>query len=278
MRAGLGGAAGLALAACSRSGDPARAAGPAPEPPVSAQPLPPAAVPPADPTASALPTPAPTPPAASVPVASATAPRAQPVHRLDEIMPAAPANAVALTIDDGPDDWYTPQVLKLLDRYGVQATFCVIGIYAAAFPELVSRIANAGHTICHHSMTHQQPFNRLSAGRLAEEIERPMPILERATGIRPLLFRPPGGAWSPQIAEAVAASELTPSTGASTRRTGPSQGRRRSYPDAGRHGRRHRALPRQWRRPKPNGARAGYSDPDAAAARVDLRPAVGALS
>ena len=189
MRAGLGGAAGLALAACSRSGDPARAAGPAPEPPVSAQPLPPAAVPPADPTASALPTPAPTPPAASVPVASATAPRAQPVHRLDEIMPAAPANAVALTIDDGPDDWYTPQVLKLLDRYGVQATFCVIGIYAAAFPELVSRIANAGHTICHHSMTHQQPFNRLSAGRLAEEIERPMPILEKATGIRPLLFR-----------------------------------------------------------------------------------------
>lgn len=210
MRAGLGGAAGLALAACSRSGDPARAAGPAPEPPVSAEPLPPAAVSPADPTASALPTPAPTPPTASMPVASATAPRAQPVHRLDEIMPAAPANAVALTIDDGPDDWYTPQVLKLLDRYGVQATFCVIGIYAAAFPELVSRIANAGHTICHHTMTHQQPFNRLSAGRLAEEIERPMPILEKATGIRPRLFRPPGGAWSPQIAEAVAASELTP--------------------------------------------------------------------
>jgi len=96
------------------------------------------------------------------------------------------------------------------DAVATIVSFAVIGIYAAAFPELVSRIANAGHTICHHSMTHQQPFNRLSVGRLAEEIERPMPILEKATGIRPRLFRPPGGAWSPQIAEAVAANELTP--------------------------------------------------------------------
>ena len=52
---------------------------------------------------------------------------------------------IALTIDDGPSPVYTPQVLRLLDKYQVTATFSMIGLQVAAHPAMAREVAAAGH-------------------------------------------------------------------------------------------------------------------------------------
>ncbi len=51
----------------------------------------------------------------------------------------------ALTFDDGPDPVNTPQVLDILARHNVRATFFLVGEHARQHPELVERIRAAGH-------------------------------------------------------------------------------------------------------------------------------------
>src|SRR5215475_4923693 len=68
---------------------------------------------------------------------------------------------IGLTIDDGPSSTWTPKVLKLLARYHVTATFCLIGQNAAAHPDLVKAITDAGHEVANHTWTHPLPFTNL---------------------------------------------------------------------------------------------------------------------
>jgi peptidoglycan-N-acetylglucosamine deacetylase len=63
-------------------------------------------------------------------------------------------NLMALTYDDGPNTAWTPQLLELLDRHGVKATFFTIGKYADSQPELLREVAAAGHAIGNHTYTH----------------------------------------------------------------------------------------------------------------------------
>src|SRR6266852_3559886 len=66
---------------------------------------------------------------------------------------ASGANEVWLTIDDGPTE-DTPEILDLLDRCAVRATFFVKGSLAAAARERVRAIVDRGHTVGNHSQTH----------------------------------------------------------------------------------------------------------------------------
>jgi len=61
---------------------------------------------------------------------------------------------VALTFDDGPNPPRTEQVLEILARAGVRATFFIIGRWADRRPRSVERIADAGHVIGNHSYLH----------------------------------------------------------------------------------------------------------------------------
>jgi peptidoglycan-N-acetylglucosamine deacetylase len=101
---------------------------------------------------------------------------------------------VALTFDDGPGP-ATPQVLDVLQRAGVRATFFVVGQDAAANPEMLQRIVTAGHVLGDHTWSHRIPS--ASAGwkrsRLTGEIEHTRRAILDATGLEPCLFRPPGG-------------------------------------------------------------------------------------
>jgi peptidoglycan-N-acetylglucosamine deacetylase len=98
--------------------------------------------------------------AAATADAAVAAPAVRPASRVRDLLPAAPRDAIALTIDDGPDPLWTPQVLDLLRRTGVRATFSLIGVHAHAYPGLVKRIIADGHGVTNHSMTHPQPFSR----------------------------------------------------------------------------------------------------------------------
>jgi peptidoglycan/xylan/chitin deacetylase (PgdA/CDA1 family) len=136
--------------------------------------------------------------------------RSRPAYRLDELIPDPPAQAIALTIDDGPDPEYTPEVLRLLDKHQMQASFCVIGVHADAYPRLVRDISRAGHIVVNHSYTHMQPFSRMPEKRIVAEITKTQRAIEKATGVTPQLFRAPGGDWSRFILRACAAYGVEP--------------------------------------------------------------------
>ncbi|WP_437733450.1 polysaccharide deacetylase family protein [Sorangium sp. So ce1335] len=118
------------------------------------------------------------------------------------------ARGVALTFDDGPSPEHTPRVLDLLDAAGVKATFFVIGRKAEAHPELVREIAARGHAIGLHSHAHDRLFSLRSARYVERDLRQGLDVIERATGERPSLFRPPVGHTSPRIARAVDALDL----------------------------------------------------------------------
>ncbi|ACC73815.1 polysaccharide deacetylase family protein [Paraburkholderia phymatum] len=103
------------------------------------------------------------------------------------------ADAVALTIDDGPDPVVTPQVLDLLDAHGVRATFFCIGARAQRHPALMREIVARGHDVENHSQAHVHTFSVTLPGGLTREIDAAQRTLETLTGERPMFFRAPAG-------------------------------------------------------------------------------------
>jgi peptidoglycan/xylan/chitin deacetylase (PgdA/CDA1 family) len=134
----------------------------------------------------------------------------RPGRHVRDILPAVSSNAIALTIDDGPDFLWTPQILDLLRRNGVQATFSLIGRQARAYPALVRRIVAEGHGVCNHSMTHPQPFGARTAAAIHQQIADAQSAITDAGGVAPALFRAPGGDWTPEVLTAVAGLGLVP--------------------------------------------------------------------
>lgn len=110
----------------------------------------------------------------------------------------APANPgeVALTYDDGPNPAATPQLLDVLARHNVRATFFLIGRYVRPQADLVRAIAAAGHLIGNHSMTHPWlPF--ISDARIRDELAGCNAALEDTLGAPVRYFRAPHGARRP---------------------------------------------------------------------------------
>ena len=115
---------------------------------------------------------------------------------------------IALTLDDGPHPTYTPQILALLQRYRITATFNMIGRQVTANRSLVAEVTAAGHMVANHTFDHaDQSKLRLAAVR--SEIARTNDALHTA-GITPAVFRAPYGAWSHTVFEACAEARLRP--------------------------------------------------------------------
>ena len=117
--------------------------------------------------------------------------------------------AIALTIDDGPDPVYTPQVLALLARYRVTATFSMIGIEAQVHPAVAREVAAAGHLIVNHTWTHLN-LAWLPPAMVTEQMSRATDAIHAATGRFPRLFRAPYGAWSPFVLSQCARTGMAP--------------------------------------------------------------------
>lgn len=103
------------------------------------------------------------------------------------------SDAVALTIDDGPDPVVTPKVLDLLDRHGVRATFFCVGSRAARHPAIVREIIARGHAVENHSQRHVHTFSVSLPHQLNREIDAGQRTFEALTGDRPWFFRAPAG-------------------------------------------------------------------------------------
>ncbi|MGA3333123.1 MAG: polysaccharide deacetylase family protein [Terracidiphilus sp.] len=113
------------------------------------------------------------------------------------IAPARPGE-LALTFDDGPNATWTPRLLDLLEKHDVRATFFLLGSRAEAQPDLVRRMAVAGHVIGEHSWSHPN-LARISSSRIREELKRTQDMLEQITGAQVKFFRPPFGARRPAV-------------------------------------------------------------------------------
>ncbi len=101
------------------------------------------------------------------------------------------AKSIALTFDDGPSEG-TTQVLEVLERYRVPATFFQCGANAARLPAVARAVAGAGHEIGNHS--HAHPLYCLCPPRaIREDMERAQETIYAASGARPAWFRAPFG-------------------------------------------------------------------------------------
>ena len=117
---------------------------------------------------------------------------------------------VLLTFDDGPDPTWTPRVLALLKAHHVHAVFCLVGREARKHPDLVQRILREGHSLCDHTENHDEHLPAEPADVARLEILRGADAVRRATGIRPVWFRAPGGHWSPEVEAMVRANGMVP--------------------------------------------------------------------
>ncbi|MDA8329498.1 MAG: polysaccharide deacetylase family protein [Betaproteobacteria bacterium] len=121
---------------------------------------------------------------------------------------ATARSEIALTIDDGPDPLVTPQVLDVLERHGVQATFFCIGESAQHYPDLCRDIVRRGHAIENHSQHHRYDFSLLGMAGLTREIQAAQAALTEITGQRPQFFRAPAGLRNPFLDPVLARMEL----------------------------------------------------------------------
>jgi peptidoglycan-N-acetylglucosamine deacetylase len=106
---------------------------------------------------------------------------------------------VALTFDDGPNEPYTSEILTILRREHVRATFFLIGERVRSEPAVAVRIVGDGHVVGNHSDSHPFALAFESPGRIQSEIDRAELTIRDATGIYPRFFRPPQGLRSPWL-------------------------------------------------------------------------------
>lgn len=105
---------------------------------------------------------------------------------------------VALTFDDGPDPVTTPRVLEALEARGQRATFFVVGWKAEAHPDLLGEIHRRGHQLALHGYHHERLYAFKPPDAVRDDLRRCQDVVERAVGVRPVLFRPPVGQASPR--------------------------------------------------------------------------------
>ncbi len=110
---------------------------------------------------------------------------------------------IALTFDDGPNEPYTSQVLKILEQYRIRATFFLIGQNARRYPETCRRIVTAGNAIGNHSYHHQKSLCLRRGKTVAHDIKLAHQAIYESAGLEPKLFRPPHGFRTPWMMRTV---------------------------------------------------------------------------
>lgn len=137
------------------------------------------------------PTPAePEPPAAEVPAYTELYPE---LYADDSLRGTVDVdNAVYLTFDDGPSA-RTDEILEILDKYGVKATFFVVGANEEGDLERMQKIVAAGHTLAIHSYSHDYKKIYASVEAYLEDFNQMFCQIYEATGVKPQIFRFPGG-------------------------------------------------------------------------------------
>ncbi len=119
---------------------------------------------------------------------------------------------IALTFDDGPDPNTTPELLAVLDRLAIKATFFQVGERAERSPQIVREVAAAGHQIGLHGYKHQS-FLLKGGKRLIRDLAKTQSILAEASGVGLDVLhavRPPYGHFTPSTLKTLIAGGYLP--------------------------------------------------------------------
>ena len=107
---------------------------------------------------------------------------------------------IALTFDDGPGQ-HTNRILDVLERYGAQATFFVVGYHVEEWQDTVRRTINLGSEVANHTWNHPE-LPRISSQRIRAELQTTSDIIKQVIGAPgPRFFRPPFGLADDRVAE-----------------------------------------------------------------------------
>jgi len=123
-------------------------------------------------------------------VTTGTVKRSLPIYRVrtDE-------KVVALSFDAAWGNEDTGQLIDILGKYNIKATFFVVGSWVDKYPESVKALHDAGHEIMNHSNTHPH-MPQLSREKMMEEVNKCNEKIQAVTGVKPHLFRPPYGDYN----------------------------------------------------------------------------------
>ena len=115
----------------------------------------------------------------------------------------------ALTFDAAWGNEDTQQLIDILARYNVKATFFVVGDWVEKYPESVKALHDAGHEVMSHS-NHHDHFNSLTADQIVADLAACGDKIQAVTGVRPTLFRPPYGEYDDHVISAVRSAGIEP--------------------------------------------------------------------
>ena len=110
---------------------------------------------------------------------------------------------VALTFDDGPSKNVTTKLLDLLDKYDVKVTFFVVGDFVEQNPDVLKEEYERGHTIGLHTLHHDYSWVKDTQGAI-KNLQDEEDMIYEICGVRPYLFRPPGGIMNSKLLQALA--------------------------------------------------------------------------
>ncbi|MDU4859505.1 MAG: polysaccharide deacetylase family protein [Terrisporobacter othiniensis] len=114
---------------------------------------------------------------------------------------------IALTFDDGPDEDFTPQILDILKKYNVKATFYVIGEKVQYNKKIIKRQYEEGHEIGNHTYTHIN-VSKNGYNKIKKEIGDTQSAVKSVTGIYPKTFRPPYRAISKDMCDIIKEKDM----------------------------------------------------------------------
>ena len=115
---------------------------------------------------------------------------------------------VAISFDAAWGNEDTQMLIDILDQYGVNATFFVVGDWVDKYPESVRALAGAGNEVMNHSTSHAH-FSKLSHNEIIRDINLCNDKIEQITGVRPTLFRCPYGEYDDHVIQAVSSIGMT---------------------------------------------------------------------
>ena len=115
---------------------------------------------------------------------------------------------VALSFDAAWGNEDPQMLIDILDQYGVNATFFVVGDWVDKYPESVRALADAGNEVMNHSTSHAH-FSKLSHNEIVRDVNLCSDKIEQITGVRPTLFRCPYGEYDDHVIQAVNSLGMT---------------------------------------------------------------------
>ncbi len=116
---------------------------------------------------------------------------------------------ISISFDAAWGNEDTQQLIDILGKFDIKATFFVVGEWVDKYPESVKALSNAGHEVMNHSNTHAH-MTQLSKNEIIADVNACNDKIEAVTGVRPTLIRPPYGEYDDNVISAIRSMGMEP--------------------------------------------------------------------